>query len=79
MLKAAKSLKIHKLSRYDPQLLSYVILLRYGSIVNPDFIKPILNYQSIAKAIKKPLTTVIELVKLGIRAYNYGFDIAPPS
>jgi hypothetical protein len=56
-----------------------VILLRYGSIVNPDFTKPMLNYQSIAKAIKKPLTTVIELVKLGIRAYNYGFDITPPS
>jgi len=56
-----------------------VILLRYGSIVNPDFTKPMLNYQSIAKAIKKPLTTVIELVNLGIRAYNYGFDFAPPS
>ena len=66
-------------SRYDPQLLSYVVLLRFGTAVNPDFTKPILNYQSIAKLIKKPVTTVIEIVKYAIRAYNYSFEIGPPN
>jgi hypothetical protein len=79
MLKAAKSKPIKNRSRYDGQLLSYVILLRFGSLVTPDFSKPTLNFQSIAKVIKKPVTTVIELVKLGIRAYHYGFDIGPPN
>ena len=79
MLKAANSQHIKNPSRYDGQLLSYVILLRFGSLVTPDFSKPTLNFQSIAKVIKKPVTTVIELVKLGIRAYHYGFDIGPPN
>ena len=41
--------------------------------------KPILNYQSIAKVIKKPVTTVIEIVKFAIKAYNYNFEIGPPN
>jgi hypothetical protein len=79
MLKARNQSLIQNRSRYDPQLLSYVILLRFGTAVNPDFTKPILNYQSIAKLIKKPVTTVIELVKFAIRAYNYSFEIGPPN
>jgi hypothetical protein len=79
MLKARNQSLIRNSSRYDPQLLSYVILLRFGTAVNPDFTKPILNYQSIAKLIKKPVTTVIELVKFGIKAYNYSFEIGPPN
>ena len=79
MLKARNQSLIQNSSRYDPQLLSYVILLRFGTAVNPDFTKPILNYQSIAKVNKKPVTTVIELVKFGIKAYNYSFEIGPPN
>ena len=79
MLKARNQSLIQNRSRYDPQLLSYVILLRFGTAVNPDFTNPILIYQSIAKLIKKPLTTVIELVKYGIRAYYYSFEIGPPN
>ena len=41
--------------------------------------RPILNYQSIAKVIKKPVTTVIEIVKFAIKAYNYNFEIGPPN
>ena len=41
--------------------------------------RPILNYQSIAKVIKKPVTTVIEIVKFAIKAYNYNFEIDPPN
>ena len=55
------------------------MLLRFGSIINPNFTKPILNFQSIAKVIKKPVTSVIELVKLGSLAYNHGFKIDPPN
>ena len=73
MLKARNQSLIQNRSRYDPQLLSYIILLRFGTAINPDFTKPILNYQSIAKLIKKPVTTVIEIVKFAIRAYNYSF------
>ena len=79
MLKVSNQSLIRNSSRYDPQLLSYVILLRFGTAVNPEFTKPILNYQSIAKLIKKPVTTVIELVKFGIRAYNYSFEICVPN
>ena len=79
MHKARKHCLIRHPSRYDPQLLSYVILLRFGTVVNPDFMKPILNYQSIAKLMKKPVTTVIELVKFAIKAYNYNFEIGPPN
>jgi hypothetical protein len=66
-------------SRYDPQLLSYLILLRFGTISNPDFTRPIMNYQSIAKLVKKPVTTVIEIVKFAIQSYNYSFEIGPPN
>ncbi len=79
MLKAAKSSLPRHASRYDPQLLSYVILLRFGTVENPNFMRPILNYRSIAKVIKKPLTTVIEIIKYAIKAYNYSFQIGPPS
>jgi hypothetical protein len=79
MLKARNQSLIQNRSRYDPQLLSYVILLRFGTAINPDFTKPILNYQSIAKLINKPVTTVIEIVKFAIRAYNYSFEIGPPN
>jgi hypothetical protein len=77
MLKVRNRFLVQNRSHYDPQLLSYVILLHFGSAVNPDFTRPILNYQSIAKLIKKPVTTVIELFKFGIHAYNYSFEICP--
>jgi hypothetical protein len=54
MLKAAKSPKLKNRSRYDGQLLSYVILLLFGSLVTPDLLKSALNFQSIAKGIKNP-------------------------
>ena len=44
MLKAAKSLLLKNRSRYDPQLLTYVILLRFGTAVTPDFSNPAKKY-----------------------------------
>jgi hypothetical protein len=70
MLEARNKSLLRSSSRYDQQLLSYVILISFSTSVNPDFTKPILNYLSIAKLFKKLVTTVIELVNIGIRAYN---------
>ena len=64
MQRAPKSTKTFNRFRYNPQLLSYVILLLFGSSEHPDFARPVLNYQTIAKVLKRPVTTVIELVRL---------------
>ena len=60
--------------RHDTQLLTYVLLLRLGKI--PDFEppQPIMNYTSIAKFIRKPVKTVIELIKTAIGASIHGFS-----
>ena len=73
ILKARKAARVNTPMRYDPQLLSYVHLLRFGTKESPDHSKPLLNYQSIAKMIKLPVTTVIELVKAAIEASRYMF------
>ena len=54
--------------RHDPQLLTYVLLLRYGEIPSSNAPQPVMNYTSIAKLIRKPVTTVIELVKAALCA-----------
>ena len=54
--------------RHDPQLLTYVLLLRYGEIPSSDAAQPVMNYTSIAKLIRKPVTTVIELIKAALCA-----------
>jgi len=41
--------------------------------------RPILNFQSIARIIKKPATTVRELVKAALLAAKYGFPHEAPS
>jgi hypothetical protein len=52
--------------RHDPQLLTYVLLLRYGEIPSSDAPYPVMNYASIAKLIRKPETNVIEFVKAAV-------------
>ena len=54
--------------RHAPQLLTYVLLLRYGEIPSSDAPQPVMNYTSIAKLIRKPVTTVIDLVKAALCA-----------
>ena len=60
--------------RHDVQLLKYVLLLRYGCIPDAETAQPILNYASIAKLMRKPVTTVIELIKAALAASRYGFS-----
>ena len=67
MLKSPKSSQTFTRSRYDPQLLSYITLLRFGSSEHPHFARPVLNYQTIARVLMRPATTVVELVRLGMR------------
>lgn len=79
MIKAPLPIKPSTSLIYNNSLLSYVILLRFGTLENPNFSKPILNYISIAKLIKKPVTTIIMLIKAGIRAFNHAFNIDQPN
>ena len=60
--------------RHDPQLLTYVLLLRFGTIPCSEPPQPLLNYTSIAKLIRKPVTTVIELVKTALGASMHSFS-----
>ena len=52
----------------DPLLIDYLLLLRFcGS--EPDLcLRPLLNYASISRITKKPLSTIRNLIKLGIKA-----------
>ena len=73
MLQARKAAGGNTPMRYDSQLLSYVHLLRFGTNESPDHSKLLLNYESIAKLIKLPVKSVIELVKAAIGASRYRF------
>ena len=59
--------------RHDPHLLHYVMLLRYGIKAGSEALTPVLNYQSIARLIRQPVTTVRKLVKAGVHASKYVF------
>ena len=59
--------------RHNTQLLTYVLLLRFGKIPDSEAPQPVMNYTSIAKIIRKPVSTAIELVKTALGASMYGF------
>jgi hypothetical protein len=65
--------------RHDPQLLTYVLLLRFGKIPSSEHGQPLMNYASIAKVIRKPVTTVIELVEAALGASMHGYSEDKPS
>ena len=60
--------------RHDPQLLTYVLLLRFGKVPSSDPPQPLMNYTSIARLIRKLVTTVIELVKAALGASMHGYS-----
>ena len=60
--------------RHDPQLLTYILLLRYGKVPVQDANQPVMNYASIARLIRKPVTTVIDLVKAALAASMHGIS-----
>ena len=65
--------------KYDPNLISYVLLLRFGRCSDLEAATPVLNYTSIARLIRVPVTTVIELVKAGVAASRYASPVVAPS
>jgi hypothetical protein len=87
MLKSIKkhSLKSHKDNHIrtsvrmteDENLVSYLLLLRFGPSFDNQFCKPILNYTSIAKLVKKPVQTVRGLILFGISRLKQGIQIGP--
>ena len=52
----------------DQQLVDYLLLLRYGACEVGRASRPILNLASISKIIKKPLSTIRDLIKRGVEA-----------
>ena len=52
----------------DHQLVDYLLLLRYGTCEVGKASRPILNLSFISKIIKKPLSTIRDLIKRGVEA-----------
>ena len=50
----------------DQQLIDYLLLLRFGTCEVGPAARPILNFASISKITKKPLSSIRDLIKLGI-------------
>ena len=61
----------------DLNLISYLLLLRFGVEGLANLSLPLLNYASIAKVVKKPLQTVRTLILLGVEAMKRGQPIQP--
>ena len=65
--------KLHMLE--DSQLVDYLLLLRFGTCEVGQASRPILNLASISKITKKPLSTIRDLIKLGIDSKLKEFPI----
>ena len=50
----------------DPQLVDYLLLLRFGTSDPGQAPRPVLNFASISKVVRKPVSTVRDLIKRGI-------------
>ena len=61
----------------DENLVSYLLLLRFGPFIENQVTKPILNYTSIAKLVKKPVQTVRVLILFGLSRLKQGIPIGP--
>ena len=52
----------------DKLLIDYLLLLRFGTCDVGQAARPILNYASIAKFMKKPVSTIMDLIKHGMES-----------
>ena len=52
----------------DQQLIDYLLLLRFGTREVGPASRPMLNFASISKITKKPLSSIRDLIKLGIES-----------
>ena len=52
----------------DQQLIDYLLLLRFGTCEVGPASRPLLNFASISKITKKPLSSIRDLIKIGIES-----------
>ena len=52
----------------NQQLIDYLLLLRFGACEVGPASRPMLNFASISKIMRKPISTVRDLIKLGIKS-----------
>ena len=57
-----------KLKTQDHDLVQYLMLLRFGPGAASGTGKPLLSYTAIAKLTRIPYRTVIDLIKVGVKA-----------
>ena len=50
----------------DQQLIDYLLLLRFGTSDPGQAPRPVLNFASISKVVRKPVSTIRDLIKRGI-------------
>ena len=58
-------------------LIDYLLLLRYGCTDAPHLKRPILNYSTIARITRKPVSTIRDLIKLGLESKIKKIRIEP--
>ena len=63
---AAAPVRISKTE--DSQLISYLLLLRYGTDLSPNPRKPLLNITTVSRLSKVKYSTVRELISLGLKS-----------
>ena len=52
----------------DQQLIDYLLLLRFGTSDVGQADRPVLNFASISKVVRKPVSTIRDLIKRGIES-----------
>ena len=52
----------------DQQLIDYLLLLRFGTSDPGQAPRPVLNFASISKVVRKPVSTIRDLIKRGIES-----------
>ena len=50
----------------DQHLIDYLLLLRFGTSDPGQAARPVLNFSSISKVVRKPVSTIRDLIKRGI-------------
>ena len=61
----------------DQELLDYLLLLRYGPAKVPGVAHPILNLSSVARMVKMPLSTVRDLIRVGLKSVDSEIPVEP--
>lgn len=59
----------------DQDFLNLLLLLHYGSIDCSKYQKPVLNISSVARIVRKPASTVAELLKLALCTVMLGVEV----